>query len=207
MNGLSCLSLSLACVNKIAYNLYENFALASSSIEIFNFFHLQKLCVFFINISRHGNQYLGFSCTSATFSFFRDSSEVSFIHLYQAIKSIICILLSHSLSNFLQHSPSNPITDTQFFRQRKGGMSSFIATHKKYCPKPNHKRCTSSVHYRPSGKRCLISTRFAPIMETAPYQTIFIILAPWTNETFWPPKTKNILCAVLLGRKGLMKLK
>jgi hypothetical protein len=29
MNGLSCLSLSLACVNKIAYNLYENFALAS----------------------------------------------------------------------------------------------------------------------------------------------------------------------------------
>lgn len=32
MNGLSCLSLSLACVNKIAYNLYENFALASNQI-------------------------------------------------------------------------------------------------------------------------------------------------------------------------------
>lgn len=134
------------------------------------------------------------------------STEVSFVHLHDAVQLVAGITVRHRRPELVHHQPSTMVWYPEFLAELQRRMTTLVLGSQKDGPEPLAQRCTSPVEHRSRGYGNLASTSSALPQCARPYPPCSGGAAPRTCKPVWKPDTDQVFRATALVGEPLLEV-
>jgi len=162
-----------------------------------------------VSIDRHRDQNRDFPLApTASFPFRRRRAEERVVQLHESCQTISRVSLPHRLPYLMRHDPDRlVIFNGKFSTHLRYRYARLGSSHSIDEPKPLPERNLRPMKNCPRCNRYLIMARLTLIQASAVKSVILTVPAPRTLKALWPANLKQILQALVIRKKLVLKLK